>query len=1079
MDRSDYNARDSMKNFALGTYIDIIKSFQGDFQGEVQWCNNSAKNEWKRTNLYIDLDGALIYESQDVLSKTTKTDPQTVFNSSESESHIIKYEIIKHLQGCSLQLIKSDYKIPVIYLEAKGNVIKESVYLKVLSYEKFEELFASLTWWSNMKTNGIFNKLSFTKYESNLSKKDFEKFNKKENVLVCQFNCYGPVPSNININVLENMPKIDFIQRHQNKSSSIKWSWFSTMGVLKSNGVIDLLSQIDGSLIYSLSICNLLRSEIQIVDTSLLNSDSFLRLGLLKSLRQRMSISDKISLFRGNSELMSINQDIILGFPLRIDLEDWFLALKSFSVAEQLSLNGIDSSNKLKVFNLFKIDILEANLESISLGSGDSKFGLHIDIILWDQIVARTPLIFNNYTPFWREEFTLEEHVRIEAISIRLVQTIFEGNKPVSKIIGYMNINQTMLFDKSLENETRLPLYSYENDNFQLGTLCLKLKYNLQFLLPANNFKKLEDQLTSIPIALIVDEIYRAIETPNSPYNLNHISLTCLNVFQSLGRDIEWFKGLIIKEVNNIDDIMLKNSNSNSTNVHIYNSLFRGNSLFTVSIEKYFYRIGSEYLNKSIGKILQDIINDHESCEIDPNRITFLTNEEKETILLENRTRLLMWTRKIWNAIANTSNDLPSELKDVLKIVRTSLEKIFIDDNNNAILHCISGILFLRFFCPVILNPKLFNLTEHHLTDNSRRTLTLIAKILMNLTTLTFFGIKEMWMVEVNDFIKFYKDELLNYIERVTQKKLDFTPKVLKLTNNMSRPTIILNNSVLRDLPSLPYLIDKSLNETELIKILNVLDYFKKDYLNYQENKMLKNMHNENDHEKAEIGELEFEDITKNNAETFDEDFLKILKIKDNNEENNLTSSTSNKKMFVTDTRSKKLLLEQLARESNLLQYKMNYLISIHSGYEYPTDVMLNSKDYAKRLAKSIFIQQDNRIIIDQDKMVAKEGLRHMFASRTKSFNYSEFTENRLNDKNSISSVSIISSSSVESEENRKSFNGDISLLPKRRLESLRTRKLPSVMRSESTSEENLNKPKIERNGSRLTRFFNKIKNND
>lgn len=1082
MERTVDNTKELNGILTFKTYTNIIETLQGDFRGELEWCNDLINNEWTRSNLVIDLEGALIREQDPVsINKNHNNDMKEIPDLEEDGSFPHKYVLIKHLQQCSLQLIKTDNKIPIIFVAAQGNVIKESVYLKALSNETFEELFTSLTWWSSMKTIGIFNKMNFTKYQSNLNKNELENFNKEEHILFCQLNCYGPLPSNANVTILENMPDIDFIESNDHDNSTMDWSWFSTMGVLKSNGVIDLLSQSDGSLIYSLNICELLRSEIQIMNRSLLNSDLFLQISSLKSLRRQMQVSEKVSFFQSDKETISTTQDIILGFPLRIDLEDWFLALKSFAIAEQLSLNGIDTSNKLRIFNLLQIDILEANLEAISLASNKSRFALHIEIILWDKVVAKTPQIFNSNTPFWREEFSLQEDVRIENIAIMLIQTTFENKIPTSKLIGTVHIDKTMLFDKRLENETRLPLYSYEHENFQLGTLCLKLKYNLQFLLPATNYRKLENQLSTIPVSLVIDNIYQVLEAPNSPYDLPHISLTCLNVFQSLGRDIEWFQGLIAREVNNIDEILLRNSNNNSTNVHVYNSLFRGNSLFTVSIEKYFYRIGSEYLNQALGEILQDIICDTRSCECDPNRIKFSTETEKEALLSENRTRLLMWTSKIWNAIDETSNDFPSQIKDILKSVRISLEKIFINDDNNAILHCISGILFLRFFCPVILNPKLFNLTEYHLTDNTRRTLTLVAKLLMNLATLTFFGAKEMWMVDLNDFIKDHKDDLLDYLERVTHKKLDFTSKALKLTSNMPRPSIMLNNIIMRDLPSLPYLIDKTLQETEFIKILSVLDYFKKDYLNYQENKILDDMDDEKSSERAEIGELEFEDITQNNTETFDEDFLKTLKIKDNSEENNSVTDSPHDKIVITNVKSKKVILEQLAGEVNLLQYKINYLISIHSGYEYPTDSILDDTEYAKRLAKALFYQSDNHIVIDQDKMFAtKEGLIRLFSTRTNGFNYLELNENKYNGKNSVSSTSLISNSSIESEDNKRSFNVDLGLLPKRRIENLRNRTFSKTTKNEPPSSPDIsNKSKVERRGSRITRFFNKMKSSD
>ncbi|KAF9903339.1 hypothetical protein BX616_001663, partial [Lobosporangium transversale] len=65
----------------------------------------------------------------------------------------------------------------------------------------------------------------------------------------------------------------------------------------------------------------------------------------------------------------------------------------------------------------------------------------------------------------------------------------------------------------------------------------------------------------------------------------------------------------------------------------------------------------------------------------------------------------------------------------------------------------VSGFVFLRLICAAILTPKLFYIVREHPEARAHRTLTLIAKSLQGLANLVMFGIKEAWMVPMNEFI--------------------------------------------------------------------------------------------------------------------------------------------------------------------------------------------------------------------------------------------------------------------------------------------------------------------------------------
>ena len=832
-----------------------------------------------------------------------------------------------------------------------------------------------------MKTNGIFNKFQVSRPLEFKSKK----MAKPESLLVYKLNVFGPIVKNIVLppatNILESPDIIN------NDDNSV--GWFSAMGVLKSNGMLDLLLQSDGSLIYSLNISQLLRSEIRILDSSVLQSENSLFLGELPLLRSQLGLEkfriENIASAATNSS--DISQEIIVEFPLRIDLEDCFIALQSFARSEYLSITGSDKSNDMKISNSFKISILEANFQSINLNDkNNTPWSIFTDITAWGHTWARTSMVSNSSNPFWREEFQFNELLRLTNSYLEIKQLFHDlNNKKRLRLIGKIKITQEIINDTRYNKETRLPIMDVDNKNFQIGTICIKISSNLNFILPSTNFVKLEKLLMNANLSMVSNLIYKSSSSMENDNKLTQTSIIFLDIFQSLSRIEEWFHVLIDKELAKIDGTVSRINQKNLDSKHVFNSLFRGNSILTKSIEQYFFRVGNEYLNKALSAILKEIIESNKSCELDPARVKEKDEVKKRKIIADNYKRLYSWVTKIWKRLYATSNDLPIEIRNVLKIFRQKLEIICIDDTLQIILNGISGLLFLRFFCPVILNPKLFKYVSQNLNETARRNLTLISKVLLNLSTLTQFANKEPWLMKMNNFIDKRHNDLLDYIDKMTQKKLDFNSKILNLSSTISRPKLAIDQVTLNDLPQIPYLIDKNLRETEFINLIVNLS---------QESqiKMAKYHHIDNGGKrdptgenalsnsgginlsidkkdldspvdvKPEIGELEFEKITENNTEIFGDDLMNLLKSDDVGPKKKSLDNTANTNVKFTSTFTKaeeeRRMMEDLEQESCLLYNKIDHITKRLSDYECASSCLFEDKKYSLSLSHKIFYEE-------------------------------------------------------------------------------------------------------------------------
>lgn len=194
------------------------------------------------------------------------------------------------------------------------------------------------------------------------------------------------------------------------------------------------------------------------------------------------------------------------------------------------------------------------------------------------------------------------------------------------------------------------------------------------------------------------------------------------------------------------------------------NLLFRGNSLVTKALDAHMRRLGKDYLERTLGEKLRTIVATNPSCEVDPNKIP--TNESLE----RNWSNLIGHTTAIWQAIASSVPSCPPGIQNVLKHIGSCAEDRYGSFIRTVKYTSVSGFLFLRLFCPCILNPKLFGLLDDHPSERPRRTLTLVAKGLMNLANLSKFGQKEPWMEPMNKFLtaatpgfKTFIDEVCSY----------------------------------------------------------------------------------------------------------------------------------------------------------------------------------------------------------------------------------------------------------------------------------------------------------------------------
>ncbi|XP_063696053.1 ras GTPase-activating protein raskol isoform X3 [Culicoides brevitarsis] len=170
---------------------------------------------------------------------------------------------------------------------------------------------------------------------------------------------------------------------------------------------------------------------------------------------------------------------------------------------------------------------------------------------------------------------------------------------------------------------------------------------------------------------------------------------------------------------------------------------FRGNSLATKSMEAFLKLTGEQYLQDTLSAPISEIITSDKDCEVDPLKATGSLNRQQQALRQAVRTA--------WNAIAESHKNFPPQLRECFA---TFKERLQILDREDMADNLISASIFLRFLCPAILSPSLFNITNELPSARATRNLTLVAKTLQTLANFTRFQGKESFMEFLNDFLE-------------------------------------------------------------------------------------------------------------------------------------------------------------------------------------------------------------------------------------------------------------------------------------------------------------------------------------
>ncbi|XP_022249803.1 ras GTPase-activating protein nGAP-like [Limulus polyphemus] len=375
--------------------------------------------------------------------------------------------------------------------------------------------------------------------------------------------------------------------------------------------------------------------------------------------------------------------------------------------------------NIRRIENSLKVWILEA--KGIS-----SKKKYFCELCLDKTLYARTTSRQKADICFWGEHFEFNNLPQIETITVNLYREADKKKRRDKNVLlGTVQIHVSNVNSRHMIEKWYQVVMEKSLSNKDTPSVRIKAQFQAIDILPLSYYKEFL-QYIKLEYKCLCD----ILEPVISVRAKEEIATALVHIMHKESMAKAFLSDVVMDDIEKIDDQHLT---------------FRGNSLATKATEAYMKLLGDKYLQDTLGEFVRTVMENSNDCEVDPSKVS------NNAVLQRHQSNLLTYVKMAWHKIINSAHSLPYELRQVFCEYRERLAAMGREDISDNL---ISASFFLRFLCPAILSPSLFNLTQEYPQDKAARNLTLITKTIQTLANFTKFGGKESFMEFMNEFVE-------------------------------------------------------------------------------------------------------------------------------------------------------------------------------------------------------------------------------------------------------------------------------------------------------------------------------------